>query len=248
MRILFLGDKLISVHCLSYLLQNKEDVVGVFVNSGKVTATSARSVMHIVANAYNIPVYCKNNINSASTVKLIKKLKPDVVIVIYFDQILKKEVISIPKQGCINMHFALAEKYRGCYPTTWAIINGEKITGVTMHYITEFIDAGDIISEVKVPILKTETGESLYYKCTDYGFKLFKKVFPKIKSGKIKRRTQVKTKDTKYYTRRFPSHQLYLTKVNYEFYNYIRAITFPLFPYPYFYIGNRKFVIKEEFK
>jgi len=168
----------------------------------------------------------------------IQQMAPDMIVVVYYDRILKKDIIDIPPMGCINLHMALAEEYRGCYPTTWAIINGETKTGVTLHYIDEGIDTGDIIAQKVVKIEPDDTGKSLYNKCTMAGVELFKETFPLLMNGTAPRRKQVTTRNTKYYGRCFPSHNVG---------NYIRALTFPPFPEPYFYIGDKKMVIKEEF-
>ena len=160
MRVLFCGGKNIGYGCLEFLLETQE-VVGVFTNPTDVNSNRSYQSVTKLAWAHDIPVY-GSNINSKKSVKVIQTLSPDIVVVVYYDRILKKQVISIPKQGCINLHMALAEEYQGCYPTTWAILNNEKRTGITIHYIDEGIDTGDIIAQCEVPLTEEKTGESLY--------------------------------------------------------------------------------------
>ena len=164
--------------------------------------------------------------------------------VIYYDQILKKEIISLPKYGCTNLHSALADQYRGCFSTAWTILNGEKFTGVTLHYIDESIDGGDIIAQRKVRIKNDDTGYSLYQKCTNTGVSLFKRFFPKLKLGLVPAKPQDKTKG-RYYKREFPSQEIDFYKSGREIYNHIRAMLFEPFPAPYFYIGNEKYEIRK---
>ena len=247
-KILFAGGKDIGCGCLEQLLQySKVEVVAVLINQGSDTAPDRwyESAAEI-ALKNDILVYAPKNINDSATVKLIKALEPELIVAVYYDQILKSEVLEIPFMGCINLHFGLSEEYRGCYPTTWAIINGETKTGITIHYINEGIDAGDIISQQHIDIMPNDTGKSLYYKCTAAGIQLFNNTFPEILKGTAPRRVQVTTTKTKYYKREFPSQQIDFSKSEKEIFDHIRAIYFPPFPLPYFYIGKKKMVIVEE--
>lgn len=161
MRVLFAGGKDIGCGCLEYRIrESQSEVVGVFINRGSDTAKNRwyRSVAEI-ALAHHIPVFAPRSINSAQMIDIIRDLAPDMIVVVYYDQILKREVIDIPPHGCVNLHMALAEEYRGCYPTTWALINGEERTGVTLHYIDEGIDTGDIIAQREVKIHQGKRGE-----------------------------------------------------------------------------------------
>lgn len=241
MRILFMGGKNIGYGCLEYLLNNNYNVIGAVVNSGDEEGQWFKSVSSLCIKK-NIPVYCwKKLINNLNT---IQELKPDLITVVYFDQILKEEIINIPKLGCINFHMALAEEYRGCYPTTWTLINGETYTGVTLHYIDKGIDSGDIIAQKKVKILSSDTGKTLYDKCTLAGVELFKDVFPLFKENKIICRKQKAGK--KYYKKTFPTREIDLSKSAEDIKNYVRALTFKPFSPPYFWIGNKKMIIVEE--
>jgi len=174
----------------------------------------------------------------------IRQLKPDLIIVVYYDYILSPEIIAIPPMGCINLHLALAEEYRGCYPTTWAIINGETRTGVTLHYIDEGIDTGDIIAQTEVPIYPQDTGKDLYERCTRAGVALFESELQSILDGTNDRRPQSSTRRTLSYRRIFPSHEV--TDMYHHGKNYIRALYFPPWPKPYVDIGGRKFYLVEE--
>lgn len=248
MRVIFAGGKNVGCGCLEYLLLDREvDLVAVFVNPKSDTAANRwyPSAAEI-AMVHGIPVFSPPSINAPKSKEQIRALNPDLLVVVYYDQILKRDVIGIPKRGCINLHMALAEEYRGCYPTTWAIINGEKRTGVTLHYIDEGVDSGDIIAQREVPVDASDTGIDLYEKCTQNAIGLFRETFPLIETGMAPRRRQVSTEQTKYYRREFPSRKIDFGKSGADIYNHIRALTFPPFPPPYFYIGEKKMIIVEE--
>lgn len=248
MRVIFAGGKNVGCGCLDYLIDEAEstEVIAVIVDHESETVQDKwyRSATEI-ASKKNIPVLAPKNINSSKNEKIISELSPDMLVVVYYDKILKPNIISIPNRGCINLHMALAEEYRGCFPTTWVLLNDEKHTGVTLHYIDESIDTGDIIDQSMFRIQNGDTGKTLYNKCTEAGIELFKKTWPKILDGTASRRPQKTTGKTRYYRREFPSIEVDFNKNGREIYNHIRAMLFDPFPRPYFYIGSKKYTIVE---
>ena len=170
------------------------------------------------------------------------------IVLVYYDQILRHDVLRIPPHGCVNLHLALAEEYRGCYPSTWALMNGETETGVTLHYADEGIDTGDIIAQRTVRIEPQDTGRTLYYKLTQAGIQLFSHMLPRLMSGKTKGRPQVTMECTQTHDRAFPSQHITFERDGREVLNHIRAVYFPPFPLPYFYLEGKKMVIVEEDK
>ena len=100
-----------------------------------------------------IEVFQPDNINSSDSIEKLKSISPDFIIVAAFGQILKREVLDIPKYGCINVHASLLPKYRGAAPINWAIINGETETGITIMEMEEGLDTGDMISKDLFPLL-----------------------------------------------------------------------------------------------
>lgn len=242
---LFMGGKRIGCECLKYLIESGNAPVAVIVNPNDMAKDRWYPSACEIAIKYGIPIFQWNDINSKKAVETIRRVQPDFIVVVYFDQILKKEIIDIPSLGCINLHLALAHEYRGCFPTVWTIINNEKIAGVTIHYIDESIDGGDIIVQRRIDVEDYDTGYSLYHKCTDVCVELFKEIFPKFLEGKkLDAQPQDKTRG-KYYRKTFPSHKIDFNKSGYEIYNYIRAMLFDPFPVPYFYIGKQKYEIKK---
>lgn len=249
MRVVFVGGKDVGCGCLDALLTlHFVEVVGVIINRQGDLAKDRwyRSVTEI-ALSHNIPILKPRSINQQEAIEFIQRLNPDLLTVVYYDQLLTKKVIDIPRMGCINVHMALAEEYRGCYPTTWALINDEGHSGVTVHYIDEDMDTGDIVAQTIVPIEDEDTGRTLYYKCTNAGIDLFKEAIELIALGKAQKQVQVTTPNTKVYHRQdFPCFDIKLKERNRELYNYVRALTFDPFPCPYFYIGDRKILLIEE--
>ena len=118
-------------------------------------------------------------------VNKIKSINPDIIFSIYYRKILPSSLLKIPSLGCINIHPSLLPKYRGPIPTAWAIENGETHFGITIHYMDERIDTGDILIQKKYPILKNETGYELYTRAMKLGANLLIENFKKIINNKL---------------------------------------------------------------
>ena len=243
-RVLFMGGKDIGCGCLDHMISEGINVVGAIINPLDMDRHRWYQSAAEIAIEHGIPAYCFEDINSTEAVLTIGILAPDLIVIVYYDQILKREIIDIPARGCVNLHMALAEEYRGCYPTTWVLMNGETQIGVTLHFVDDGIDSGDIIAQESVTIDWADTGKRLYQKCTDAGIELFQEHLSGLLSGIFTRTPQKTTDNTRYYSRvSFPSHQVTLDDTTY---NQIRALTFHPFPPPYFYIGDRKMIIVPE--
>ena len=98
-------------------------------------------------------VYQPDNINSSESIEIIKNVNPDIIVVVAYGQILKESILNLPRLGCINVHASLLPKYRGAAPINWAIINGEKTTGVTTMFMEKGLDSGDMLLKRETEIL-----------------------------------------------------------------------------------------------
>lgn len=132
-----------------------------------------------------LEVYQPDNINSTESVNKLKELSPDCIVVIAFGQILKKEVLYLPKYGCINIHASLLPRYRGAAPINWAIINGEKETGITIMEMDEGLDTGDMLSSKAIPIREEDDSQSIHDKLSLLGGKLIVDTLEDFKSKSI---------------------------------------------------------------
>lgn len=151
-----------------------------------------------VAMKYNLPVYQPKKVREPEFVEVLRGLKPDVMVVAAFGQIISKEILEMPKYGCINVHASLLPAYRGAAPIQWAVINGDKESGVTIMQMDEGIDTGDMIEKVVVPIAEDETGGSLFDKLSQAGAKLCVKVLQDLEDGKAVREKQPEESTTPY--------------------------------------------------
>ena len=130
---------------------------------------------------HEIPVYQPQKIrNNQEFLDTLKEIQPDIIIVAAFGQIIPKEVLELPKYGCINIHASLLPKYRGAAPIQQAVIDGEKESGVTIMQMGEGLDTGDMLSKIVIPLDKEETGGSLFGKLAQAGAELLIKTLPSI--------------------------------------------------------------------
>ncbi len=135
------------------------------------------------ALSHDIEVFQPKRIREPENVGFLRKYEPDIIVVAAFGQILSKEILDMPKYGCINVHASLLPKYRGAAPIQWAVINGDFVTGVTIQRMDVGIDTGDIVTAREVPIAPDETGGSLFDKLSVEGARLCIEAMEMIENG-----------------------------------------------------------------
>ena len=157
------------------------------------TPVKEEAVMH------DIPVYQPEKVrNNPEFLEILKEINPDIIVVAAYGQIIPKEILELPKFGCINIHASLLPKYRGAAPIQQAVIDGEKVSGVTIQQMGEGLDTGDMISKIVIPISPTETGGSLFGKLAQAGADLLIKTLPSIEQGTAEFEKQPEESPTPY--------------------------------------------------
>lgn len=135
----------------------------------------------------NLDIYQPESVNSKESIKKISGLNPDCIVVIAYGQILKRDILDIPKYGCLNIHASLLPKYRGAAPINWAIIEGEKETGITIMEMDEGLDTGDILKYKAIPIKDADDSQSIHDKLSVLGSQLIVETLEDIKNNKIEK-------------------------------------------------------------
>ena len=188
MRIVFMGTPDIAATCLKQILEAGMDVVGVYTQPDRPKNRGMKlafSPVKEVALAHDLPVFQPENFREEETVEQLRQLQPDVVAVVAYGRILPQKVLDIPSKGCINIHASLLPAYRGSAPYQWAVLNGEKVTGVTAMYLCREMDAGDIIDAVEAPIEPNETAGELLDRLAVLGAQLLEKTLCCMDRGEI---------------------------------------------------------------
>jgi methionyl-tRNA formyltransferase len=180
----------VGVRCLSVLLAHGVDVKLVVTHRDNPKETIWFDSVSELAALHGIPTITPDNPNTPEVIAQIRALQPDFFFSFYYREMLKRELLEIPKHGALNMHGSLLPKYRGRVPVNWAIIHGEKETGSTLHYMTEKPDNGDIVAQQSVPILPNDTALQVFQKVTVAAEMALNDVLPSLLVGKAPRMKQ----------------------------------------------------------
>lgn len=186
MRAIFMGTPEIAAEVLKCLLNSEHEIIAVVTQPDRPKGRGkelAKSPVKLVAEEHGIPVLQPEKVKAPESVEELRALKPDIILVAAFGQIVSKDILDIPKYGCINVHASLLPEYRGAAPIQWAILDGKELTGVTIMRMDEGIDTGDMISSVEIPITEEETGGSLHDKLAAAGGPLLLSAIKKIEEG-----------------------------------------------------------------
>lgn len=188
MRIVFMGTPEIAAACLKKLISDGFDVAAVYTQPDRPKGRGMKTVYSPVketALAAGIPVYQPESFREEETVQALRDLKPDVIAVVAYGRILPQKVLDIPEKGCVNIHASVLPKYRGSAPYQWAVLDGQKETGVTAMYLCPEMDAGDIIEISKTPIGPDETAGELLDRLAVLGAALLSKTMGRMAAGKV---------------------------------------------------------------
>lgn len=233
-----------SVGCegIKALLENGYEISAVFTHLDDPHENVWFDSVAELAAENGIPVYAPEDINHPLIVQKIRSLEPAVIFSFYYRDMVKKEVLDIPPKGCINLHGSLLPAYRGRCPVNWVLLNGEKETGVTLHYMTPKADDGDIIAQRKIEISYGDNAKSLFEKVIAEASLLLSETLPKLKDGSAGRTVQDDAAASYYGGRRPADGEIDWTKSAEEVRNHVRAVSKP-YPGAFTYIGDRKCMV-----
>ena len=175
MKVIFFGTPDFSVGTLEALVEAGHDVVLAVTQPDKPKGRGGKMQFTPVkeaAMAHGIPVFQPKKVREASCIEELRKYNADIMVVIAFGQILPKEILEMTPYGCVNVHASLLPKYRGAAPIQWAVIDGEKVSGVTTMQMDEGLDTGDMLLKTEIVLDDKETGGSLHDKLAEAGAKL----------------------------------------------------------------------------
>ena len=193
LRVIFMGTPDFAVPCLDMLVTKQYNVVAVVSQPDRPKGRGqklAQSPVKQAALAYGLTVLQPNKVKDAEFQIELSLLKPDLIIVVAFGQLLPKAILDLPPLGCINVHASLLPSYRGAAPIHWAVINGEQVTGVTTMYMDVGMDTGDMILKDEVGITEYETTGMIHDKLKESGAKILSETIQLIVANKAPRTVQ----------------------------------------------------------
>ena len=188
MKIVFMGTPDLAAEVLDTMMKNGCEVTLAVTQPDRPKGRGKsviKTPVHECADQWGIPVFSPVRVKRPEAVERLREEAPDLIVVAAFGQILSKEILDLPRLGCVNVHASLLPAYRGAAPIQWAVINGEEKSGVTIMQMDEGLDTGDILLQEEIPLVADETGESLYNKMAKLGGELLVKALPMIEQGTL---------------------------------------------------------------
>ncbi|MCI8336390.1 MAG: methionyl-tRNA formyltransferase [Peptococcaceae bacterium] len=231
MRVVYMGSPDFAVKPLEALIAAGHEIAAVITQpdrprgrGGKVLFTPVKEA----ALAHNLPILQPARINEPEAVAEIAALAPDILVVVAFGQLLKKPLLALAPFGAVNIHGSLLPYYRGAAPIHWAIINGEKETGVTIMYMDEGMDTGDMIASMQMPLFDNYNVGDVYEKLSEMGAELLLQSLRDMEAGVVKRTPQNHAIATYAPLLKKEHEEIHWEKTAEEVHNHIRG----MYPFP----------------
>jgi UDP-4-amino-4-deoxy-L-arabinose formyltransferase/UDP-glucuronic acid dehydrogenase (UDP-4-keto-hexauronic acid decarboxylating) len=239
MKAVVLGYHNIGCVGIEALLGNGFEIAAVFTHKDDPNENIWFDSVAELAASKGIPVFAPDDINHPMWVQKIKSMSPDIIFSFYYRHMIKKPLLEIPPAGCLNLHGSLLPAYRGRCPVNWVLVNGESLTGVSLHYMTPRADEGDIVAQKKIAITDDDTAKSLHLKSAKASVALLDEVLPKIKTGAAPRTPQDHSRATYFGGRKPADGEIDWNMSAAEIRNLVRATTRP-YPGAFSFISDTK--------
>ena len=188
MNIIFMGTPDFAVGALEAVIAAGHKILLVVTQPDKAQGRSKElkpPAVKVCAMEHNLPVFQPEKIKKEEAVSVLKQYEADLYVVAAFGQILSREILDLPRFGCVNIHASLLPKYRGAAPIQWAVIDGVQKTGITIQKMNEGVDTGDILLQKEYELAKDETGASLFDRLCELGAKAIVETIEKIENGTV---------------------------------------------------------------
>jgi methionyl-tRNA formyltransferase len=232
----------VGYECLELLLRRGENVIGVFTHEDNPREEIWFRSVAGLARQRGIPVHTPESVNTPVWTALIRDMKPDIIFSFYYRNMIREEILRIPRLGAFNIHGSLLPKYRGRVPVNWAVLHGETQSGATLHRMVKRADAGDIVDREAVPIGPDDTAFDVFGKVTTAARRVLERQLDAIKAGKAPRTPQDESQATYFGGRKPEDGRIDWTQSAEAIYNLIRAVTHP-YPGAFTEVNGRRLFI-----
>jgi len=235
----------VGYRCIEALLKQGAHISMIFSHEDSPTEQIWFSSVRELAAQHSIPCVT-SDISLPENIDALRAIAPDFIFSFYYRNMIRSEVLAIPRLGALNLHGSYLPKYRGRVPVNWAIIRGETETGATLHYMTEKPDAGDIVDREKVAIAFTDTAHDLFGKVTEAAVTVITRAWPLLRDG-VAPRIPMNLSAGNYCGGRKPEDgKIDWNNSALEIYNLIRGVTRP-YPGAYMFLNGQKIIIWSAF-
>lgn len=193
MKIVFMGTPEFAVPCLERIIKDGHEVAAVFTQPDKPKGRGYAMTpppVKVCALEHGIEVFQPKSMKNGEAFEILKEIAPELIAVVAFGKILPKEILELPKYGCINVHGSLLPKYRGAAPIQWSVLNGDKVTGITTMYMDVGLDTGDMLLKSETEIGENETSGELHDRMAQIGAELLSETIKGLEKGTVTRTKQ----------------------------------------------------------
>lgn len=226
-RILFFGYSEVGYTCLDLLLQRGDNVVALITHEDNPNEKIWFKTPALAAQEKGIPVYTPESVNTPEWIERIAALRPDLILSVYYRHMISTKILELPRLGAFNMHGSLLPKFRGRAPINWAIVEGAKEAGMTLHRMVRRADAGAIVDQAGAPIAPRDTAEQVFRKVLPLAREVLARQIDALLAGQAKETPQDDAQAT-YFTGRKPEDgRINWSTTTERIFNLIRAVTDP---------------------
>lgn len=231
----------VGYRCIQELLVQGAEIDLIFTHEDSASEQIWFSSVRELAEQHGIP-YLTSSINEPENIKRVRQIAPDFLLSFYYRNMIKSEVLDIPARGALNLHGSYLPSYRGRVPVNWAVINGERETGATLHYMVEKPDAGDIVDQEKVAIAFTDTAHDVFSKVTEAAATVIKRAWPSLADGSATRIPMDLSAGSYFGGRRPEDGRIDWNRSAVQIYNLVRGVTHP-YPGAFTELDGQKLII-----
>lgn len=243
MRLLFFGYHNVGYFCLQVLIdvcrELGDEIAAVVTHADNPRENIWFASVRDLAHRHYLPVYQPEDPNDPDFVAAMERLQPDFLFSCYYRHMLKAPLLNLPRLGALNLHGSLLPKYRGRVPVNWVLVHGETETGVTLHYMEEKADRGDIVAQERVPIAPDDTAFTLFAKITAAAAELMRRAYPMLRAGTAPRLPQDHSQASYFGGRRPEDGLIDWRRPAQEIHNLVRAVTHP-YPGAFTFLQGRR--------
>jgi methionyl-tRNA formyltransferase len=233
----------IGYSCLEELIEFGAEVVCLFTHQDDPDERVWFKTPAAVAEKHGIPVYTPENLKDPRWTDLIRKAAPEFIFSFYYRNMIPKKILDIPSAGAFNLHGSYLPRFRGRSPVNWVLVEGETKTGLTLHYMEEKPDTGDIVTQTAIDIAEDDTAHTLFLKMIAATRPLMRDILPSLENKTFAAIPQSKLGPSSYYGGRKPEDGLISWgKTARSIYNLIRAVTHP-YPGAFTHLDGRKLFV-----
>ncbi len=241
-RILVFAYHDVGYECLQVLIRRRENLIAVITHEDNPHEQIWFRSVAGLARDQGVPVYAPESVNTPEWLNRICAWNPDILFSFYYRNMIREEILNIPRLGAFNMHGSLLPRYRGRVPINWAVLHGEQQSGVTLHHMVKKADAGDIVDQEAVPIGPEDTAQDVFRKAVEAARLVLERQLDGLLTGTAPRRKQDESQATYFGGRKPEDGRIDWTESAGSIHNLIRAVTHP-YPGAFTMAGGKKLFI-----